>query len=60
MERVETLKVGLKIAVSTRSAGTENRIFKRGATKNKCLFRVAHGFFSTAGLKDAFYDPLVE
>ena len=32
--RVETLKVGLKIAVSTRSTVTSNKILKRVAMKN--------------------------
>ena len=36
MERVEQRlsTLGLKIVVSTRSTGTENRIFKGGAMKN--------------------------
>ena len=33
-ERVETLKAGLKIAVSTRSTITSNQILKRAAMKN--------------------------
>ena len=32
-ERVETSKVGLKVAVSIRSTGTQNRIFEEGAMK---------------------------
>ena len=54
VEQVETAIFNTTFKVSTRSTCTENRIFKRGAIKNKWFSRVAYDFFPL-GVKNWYF-----